>query len=72
MATTPETFTCPKCGAPCEEYERVHNVHPGCPYVPCDDSDCEALKEPVTDNDVWTALQHWRDHSLHGGCSHGC
>lgn len=43
-----------------------------CPYLECDDPDCRALRHPMTVEDYRIALVHWRDHTLGGGCSHGC
>jgi len=40
-------------------------------HVVCDD-ECKALKLPNTPAEVIAALEHWRDHNVSGGCSHGC
>jgi len=39
--------------------------------VACDEK-CAALTEPQTIEELKVALTHWREHSFHGGCSHGC
>ena len=39
-------------------------------FVLCDDN-CGALQKPETLEEVKAALEHWRDHSFLGGCSHG-
>lgn len=41
-------------------------------YVDCNEN-CQALDEPVTNEEIEAAYVHWRHHggSL-GGCSHGC
>lgn len=40
--------------------------------VMCDDPDCTALENPTTLSEYQDALNHWRNHSSYGGCSHGC
>jgi len=42
------------------------NVH-----VECDDA-CLALENPETLDEHRTTLAHYKNHSLHTGCSHGC
>jgi hypothetical protein len=40
-------------------------------HVDCDEG-CKALTDPVTLDEVKAALEHWRDHMVLSGCSHGC
>lgn len=43
-----------------------------CPaHVSCD-SDCRALEEPVSFDEIKAALDHWKNHSWVSGCAHGC
>lgn len=34
--------------------------------------DCGALYAPRTLTEALVAVEHWRCHSVDGGCSHGC
>ena len=36
------------------------------------DEECDALEDPQTIEELRTALKHCQEHSVHGGCSHGC
>jgi len=38
--------------------------------VECDEK-CGAFVEPITIEEYRAALEHWMDHPLHYGCSHG-
>ncbi len=59
---------CPKCGDPAGPDRYGHD----CPYVGCDDPTCRALENPPDEiESLRVALEHWRSHSLHHGCSHG-
>ena len=40
------------------------------PYVECD-VPCFALRRPVTHDETKAALDHWENHSVARGCSHG-
>jgi hypothetical protein len=39
--------------------------------VKCDEN-CGALLEPKTLEEYVLALEHWVNHSVDSGCSHGC
>lgn len=39
--------------------------------VMCDDPDCTAVELPETLEELRAALDHWRDHHVDSGCSHG-
>jgi hypothetical protein len=60
--------SCARCGE--RLYSHFHKTT--CPYEPCDDPKCQALKEPRTLQEYKTALKHWRTHRFLNGCSHGC
>jgi hypothetical protein len=67
------------CGAPAPDYADPDDARGGrfdhdgpCPYVSCDDDDCRALDDPQTLEEWRAAAEHWREHSLYHGCSHGC
>lgn len=61
---------------------RAHKErHAACPkdaegndllHPPCDEVDCFALLDPQTIEEMRVALDHWEDHCLYSGCSHGC
>ena len=58
------------CGQQSEEWMREQEC---CElHVRCDDPDCRTLVDPVTLDDYRMALEHWRDHGVEYGCSHGC
>lgn len=42
-----------------------------CPSVDCDEN-CGALTNPKTLKEALKTLEHWRNHGLYNGCSHGC
>lgn len=46
--------------------------HDSCPYEACDDYTCRVFKEPKTPEEYRTAYEHWKNHQLYHGCSHGC
>jgi hypothetical protein len=39
----------------------------------CDDPNCRAKEDPLWDDidELRDALEHWRDHDVLSGCSHG-
>lgn len=39
-------------------------------HVHCD-TNCKALANPVTVDELRAAVEHWRSHEYTGGCSHG-
>jgi hypothetical protein len=39
-------------------------------HVHCDDF-CKALADPQTLDEFKATLEHWEDHGLDSGCSHG-
>lgn len=39
-------------------------------HVQCEEH-CKALLRPQTVAEITAALEHWRDHGVQGGCSHG-
>lgn len=36
------------------------------------DQNCDYLEDPQTIEELRAALEHERNHSVNGGCSHGC
>lgn len=73
--------TCPKCRSQlppslaevedtADDRARVCANH-GCRYVACDSLRCLALKEPNTREEWREAAEHWKNHHLMSGCSHG-
>jgi|SRR5580692_169227 hypothetical protein len=50
---------------------KLPGTAPGARSAVACDQDCGALDVPITLDEFKTALAHWRDHSLYGGCSHG-
>lgn len=69
MRATPEADDCPKCGAWLNGMWLSDHMD-DCPYEHCDDPTCLALKEPLTDDECRTALNHWKTHAYLGGCAH--
>ncbi len=76
-------YVCPKCGLAFTddlEWDDAARAHASetreerarCIYAACDDPACRALLVPQDEEDFLRALTHWKDHRLHGGCSHGC
>ena len=55
-----------KCGFVGDYYDHE------CLFVHCDDANCRARREPRTESEAFEALDHWKNHSLMCGCSHGC
>jgi hypothetical protein len=49
---------------------RLHQWQADHGFVRCD-ADCGALADPVSSQECRAALEHWRDHGVTGGCSHG-
>lgn len=52
----------------CDDEFGYHDceVHVGC------DRKCKALNDPVTEDELRAALEHWRSHGYLAGCSHAC
>lgn len=65
------TLTC-QCGGRPDRYERYSNRCPlhGRRYVSCDE-ECGALEHPQTLDEHKITLEHYKNHSLDSGCSHG-
>jgi len=40
-------------------------------HIDCDSSECVALKDPQTPEEIKAAYKHWKDHGWIRGCSHG-
>jgi hypothetical protein len=49
----------------CDDEWDYCKVHVGC------DSNCKALLDPETVDELRAAVTHWRSHEYTGGCSHG-
>lgn len=43
---------------------------PGRKHVRCDEN-CGAFEEPDTFGEFLAAIEHWKNHNLFHGCSHG-
>jgi hypothetical protein len=72
------------CGCQIDASGRTFVDHCVCPpecacddeWIDCDihvrcDTDCRAPQRPTTSAEFEAAWQHWRNHEVTGGCSHG-
>jgi hypothetical protein len=66
------TGLCPGPAPPATAHNPLEGECPECgpQTVECD-HDCGAKVDPDSRAELAVALVHWRDHQLHGECSHG-